>query len=54
MVVVSPYPVSAEDYAIFTQAEQIANEYGVQFVNGNNLYDVLGIHSARILLMQII
>ena len=43
MVVVSPYPVSAEDYAIFTQAEQIANEYGVQFVNGNNLYDVLGI-----------
>lgn len=46
LVVVSPYPLSADEYAVFMQAEQIASEYDVEFINGNRLYDDINIDFA--------
>lgn len=43
LIAISPYPLSANEYSIFCQAEKIAREYNVEFINGNNIYEEIGI-----------
>lgn len=39
LVTISPFPVDNKQYSIFLQAKQIAQQYNVEFINGNDFYE---------------
>ncbi len=47
VVIVAPYALTEEDQRRFLRAEEIAEEYGVKFLNTNLLLDEIGINTAR-------